>query len=67
MGHSGLTEIKSETRMCSNVELPCKKPTPQFQTKKAYDTWFRLHGKMCQGCAGKQLNQRYKPPVIMSG
>jgi len=67
MGHSGQTEIKSETRQYSKTELPCKKSAPQFPNHKACDTWFRMHRKVCQACAGTQLNKNITPPVIMYG
>ncbi len=67
MGHSGQTTIHSETRWCSNTELPCKKTTPQFQSHKACETWYRLHRKMCTHCSGKWLNQNITSPKITYG
>ena len=67
MGHSGQTEIKSESRLFSKTELPCKKSAPPFPNHKACDTWYRLHRKMCVECSGKQLNRNITPPVITYG
>jgi hypothetical protein len=67
MGHSGLTEIKSETRQYSSTNLPCKKTAPPFPNHKACDVWFRMHRKFCQECAGTQLNKITTDPVITYG